>query len=130
MIGFVVALGMAAMLWKPYFEADLIPPVAVVFADTIKIGLTNSGALQTIAIWMILGAILQLIGGSSRQLGIMLATGLLIAVPYAGWLVFGAIALKLALIRIKGKQIEEDLQLFGAGIITGDAFASLGKILR
>lgn len=130
MIGFVVALGMAALLWKPYFEADRIPPIAIVYADTIKIGLTNAEALQPMLLWALLGAALQAAGRATRQMGIMLATGLLIAAPYAGWLVLGAIALKLVIVRIKGKSVEEDLQLIGAGIITGDAFASLGRIFR
>jgi uncharacterized oligopeptide transporter (OPT) family protein len=130
MIGFVVAMGMAALLWKPYFEADRIPPVAVVFADTIKVGLTNTEALQTMLLWALLGAALQAAGGATRQMGIMLATGLLIAAPYAGWLVLGALAVKLVVVRLKGRQAEEDLQLIGAGIITGDAFASLGRIFR
>lgn len=130
MIAFVVALGMAALLWKPYFEADMIPPVAEVFADTIAVGITNTDTLTTMMLWGVLGAALQALGGSKRQMGIMLATGLLIAVPNAGWLVIGAIAVKLVVTRIWGKRAEEDLQLVGAGIITGDAFASLGKIFR
>lgn len=130
MIGFVVALGMAALLWKPYFEADRIPPVAVVFADTIKVGFTNTDALQTMLLWSIVGAMLQVAGGASRQMGVMLATGLLIAVPYAGWLVLGAIVVRLVVLKVKGRRAEEDLQLIGAGIITGDAFASLGRVFR
>jgi uncharacterized oligopeptide transporter (OPT) family protein len=130
MIGFVVAMGMAALLWQPYFEADRIPPVAVVFADTIKVGLTDAEALKAMVLWALLGAVLQAIGGSKRQMGIMLATGLLIAAPYAGWLVLGAIAIKLVVVKSKGRETEEDLQLIGAGIITGDAFASLGRIFR
>ena len=130
MIGFVVALGMVALLWQPYFDAGRIPPVAEVFAGTIKVGLTNTEALQTMALWGLLGAALQAAGGAKRQMGVMLATGLLIAAPYAGWLVLGAIALRLAVVRIRGRQAEESLQLVGAGIITGDAFASLGQVFR
>lgn len=130
MVGFVVAIGMVALLWKPYFDADKIPPVAVVFADTIKVGMTDADALRTMLLWAVLGAVLQTVGGATRQMGIMLATGLLIAAPYAGWLVIGAIAVRLVVVKVRGKQAEESLQLVGAGIITGDAFASLGRIVR
>lgn len=130
MIGFVVAMGMAALLWKTYFEADLIPPVAVVFADTIKLGPTDTAALESMLLWALLGAALQAVGGPTRQMGIMLATGLLIAAPFAGWLVIGALVIKLIVVAAMGRRAEEDMQLIGAGIITGDAFASLGRIFR
>jgi uncharacterized oligopeptide transporter (OPT) family protein len=130
MIGFVVAIGMAGLLWHPYFTAGRIPPVAVVFADTIKVGLSDTSVLNTMMLWAIAGAVLQLLGGAKRQMGIMLATGLLIAAPNAGWLVIGAILIRVILVKWKGAKAEEDLQLVGAGIITGDAFAGLGKVFR
>lgn len=130
MIGFVVAIGMAALLWHPYFSAGRIPPVAVVFADTIKVGLNDTSVLTTMMLWAIAGAVLQLLGGAKRQMGIMLATGLLIAAPNAGWLVLGAILIRVIFVKWKGAKAEENLQLVGAGIITGDAFAGLGKIFR
>ena len=130
MIGFVVALGLVALLWQPYFEAGRIPPIAEVFAGTITVGLTNTEALQNMLWWGVLGAALQAVGGAKRQMGVMLATGLLIAAPYAGWLVLGAIVLRLTVVRIWGRKTEENLQLVGAGIITGDAFASLGQVFR
>jgi len=130
MVGFVVAIGMVAVLWKPYFDADKIPPIATVFADTIKVGLTDTDAVRTMLLWAVLGAVLQVIGGARRQMGVMLATGLLIAAPYAGWLVIGAIVLRLVVVKLRGPRAEEDLQLVGAGIITGDAFSSLGRIIR
>lgn len=129
-IGFVVALVMVALLWQSYFEAGSLPPVSVVFADTISAGLTNPDAVQNLVLWAIPGALIQALGGSTRQMGIMLATGLLIASPYACWLVFAALLVRVIMRRTKGRKAEEDLTLFGAGLIAGDALASLGRIIR
>ncbi|WP_084653466.1 OPT/YSL family transporter [Nocardioides insulae] len=129
-IGFVVALVMVALLWRYYFEDGLIPPVATVFADTITSGLGNPDAVRNLIIWAIPGALIQALGGSSRQMGVMLATGLLIASPYACWLVFAALLVRVLVRRYKGTKAEEDLALVGAGLIAGDAIASLGKIVK
>ncbi|WP_147916159.1 OPT/YSL family transporter [Ruania zhangjianzhongii] len=129
-IGFVVALVMVALLWRSYFEAGSLPPVSVVFADTISAGLTNPQAVQNLVIWAIPGALIQALGGSTRQMGIMLATGLLISSPYACWLVFAALLVRVIIRRTKGRKAEDDLNLFGAGLIAGDALASLGRIIR
>lgn len=129
-IGFVVALIMVALLWRTYFEAGSLPPVSVVFADTINAGLTSANAVQNLLLWAIPGALIQALGGSSRQMGIMLATGLLIAAPYACWLVFAALLVRVIVRRTKGRKAEDDLNLFGAGLIAGDALASLGRIIR
>ncbi|MBK1787242.1 OPT/YSL family transporter [Prauserella cavernicola] len=129
-IGFVVALVMVALLWRSYFEADLLPPVSQVFADTISAGLTNPDAVQNLLIWAIPGALIQAIGGSRRQMGVMLATGLLISAPYACWLVFAALLARVIVRHVKGPKGEEDLNLFGAGLITGDAVAALGQVVR
>src|SRR5699024_5380386 len=125
-IGFVVALIMVALLWRTYFEAGSLPPVSVVFADTINAGLTSANAAQNLLLWAIPGALIQALGGSSRQMGIMLATGLLISSPYACWLVFAALLVRVIVRRAKGRKAEDDLNLFGAGLIAGDALASLG----
>lgn len=129
-IGFAVALAMVAVLWQPFFEEGRIPPVSVVFADTIAAGLTNPDAVTNLLIWAVPGAIVQLLGGSSRQMGVMLATGLLLSQPNACWLIFGALIIRLAVRRFKGKQAEENLSLVGAGLIAGDAIASLGSVFR
>jgi uncharacterized oligopeptide transporter (OPT) family protein len=129
-IGFVVALIMVALLWRSYFDAGQLPPVSVVFADTVTAGLTNPEAVQNLVLWAVPGALIQAIGGPTRQMGIMLATGLLILSPHACWLVFGALLVRVLARRFKGKKAEDDLTLVGAGIIAGDAVASLGSVLR
>ncbi|TDE94152.1 OPT family oligopeptide transporter [Occultella glacieicola] len=129
-VGFVVALVVVALLWRSYFEDGLIPPVAVVYADTITAGLTDPDAVRNLVIWAIPGAIIQAIGGPKRQMGVMLATGLLLTVPWACLLVAGALAIRLVVRKVKGPEAEAELSLVGAGLIAGDALASLGRVLR
>lgn len=129
-LGFAVALGCVILLWQPMFSDGRVPPVSKVFADTITAGLTNPNALTNLMLWAIPGAIIQMIGGSSRQMGIMLATGLLLTQPNACWLIFGALVIRLLVRRFKGAKAEEDLALVGAGLIAGDAIASLGQMFK
>lgn len=129
-IGFVVALAMVALLWRSYFEDGQLPPVSIVFADTIKAGMTNPDALRNLILWAIPGALVQAIGGPKRQMGILLATGLLISAPHACWLVFAALLARIIVRRVKGPKAEEELALVGAGLIAGDAIASIGRIFR
>ncbi|MFC4554940.1 OPT/YSL family transporter [Georgenia faecalis] len=129
-IGFVVALLVVALLWESYFEDGRIPPVSIVFADTVSAGLTNPDAVMNLLLWAIPGALIQALGGSSRQMGIMLATGMLLTQPYACWLIFAALAIRIIVRRVKGAKAEEELALVGAGLIAGDAIASIGKIVR
>src|SRR5699024_4958826 len=63
MIGFVVAMGMSALRCRPCSGADRIPPVAVVFAATIKVGRTAAEALKAMVLWALLAAALPAIGG-------------------------------------------------------------------
>lgn len=129
-IGFAVALLMVALLWHSFFESGAIPPVSTVFADTISAGLTNPDAVKNLLLWAIPGAIIQIVGGSKRQMGVMLATGLLLTQPYACWLIFLALAIRLVVRRVRGAAAEEELSLVGAGLIAGDAIASLGQVFR
>lgn len=128
MIGFAVAAGIVLLMWRTYFENGQIPPVSQVYADTIQAGLTNPNTLQNLLIWAIPGAILQAIGGSSRQMGIMFATGLLISAPNACWFIFVALAVRIFVRKRYGQKAEDDLALVGAGFIAGDAIASAGQL--
>lgn len=129
-VGFAVALAMVALLWKPFFENGQIPPVSKVFADTISAGLTNPDAVQNLILWAIPGALIQALGGSTRQMGVMLATGLLLDQPYACWLIFAALIIRLVVRHTKGAKAEDDLSLVGAGLIAGDAIGSMGQIFK
>ena len=107
----------------------MIPPVSKVYADTVSAGLTDTSTLVNILLWAIPGAIIQWFGGPERQLGVLLATGLLILTPYACWFVFAALLARVIWTRVKGKEkAENDLNLIGSGIIAGSSLSDVGRI--
>jgi uncharacterized oligopeptide transporter (OPT) family protein len=94
-----------------------------VFVATIKAGI-DASVVQNLLLWAIPGAIIQFIGGSSRQMGIMLATGLLILNPSAGYAVLAGIAARIILKKVKGPEVETPMTIMAAGFIAGDAIYS------
>lgn len=130
LIGFGVAIVMVTLFHGTFFAQDLVPPVNRVYAATIESGLTGSVG-SMIALWAIPGAIIQLIGGPSRQMGILFATGLLIINPLAGWAVIIGILIRFTILKIKGPEAESAMYTTAAGFIAGDAlysfFSSLWK---
>ena len=100
------------------------------YVATITAGI-NPGVLRNIVLWAIPGAVLQAAGGPARQLGILLATGLLIPSPLGGWAVLSAIAIRLIATRLYGVAAQSYLNIFGAGTIAGDAlFGFFNAIIR
>ena len=123
MLAFIVALPIVYFTYNSFFTRGLIPPVAAVYVATIKAGVAEGVALQLL-IWAIPGAIIQFLGGSKRQLGVLLSTGLLIANPLAGWAVIIGIVLRIIALRIWGDKVRNSLEVFAAGTIAGDALFS------
>ncbi|WP_188898257.1 OPT/YSL family transporter [Microlunatus endophyticus] len=128
MIGFGVAIGMVLVLWRGYFHSGQLPPVSQVYADTIRSGLGRPDVLRNLLLAAVPGAVIQLVGGPKRQLGILLATGLLISTPNAGWMVLAALVIRLVWGRIRGADGEKEISVFGAGLIAGDSLFSIGRI--
>ncbi|TDL88887.1 OPT family oligopeptide transporter [Vibrio vulnificus] len=131
MIGFGVAIVMVVIFADSFFSQDLVPPVDRVYAATIEKGVTgNVGIL--LFLWAIPGAIIQLIGGPKRQMGIMLATGLLIINPMAGWAVIIGILIRVIILKVRGPEAENAMFTTAAGFIAGDAlysfFTSIWKV--
>ncbi|MFC7395442.1 OPT/YSL family transporter [Scopulibacillus cellulosilyticus] len=122
-IGFIVAIIMVALFHHNFFSQNLVPPVDRVYATTIKAGLSGGVGLQLL-LWAIPGALIQLIGGPKRQLGIMFATGLLIVNPLAGWAVIAGILIRVFILKWKGKEAESVMYTTAAGFIAGDALYS------
>lgn len=121
--GSIVALAMVLLFYKVYFSQNLVPPVDRVFVATIKAGL-DASVIHNLLIWAIPGAIIQFIGGSSRQMGIMLATGLLIFNPNAGYAVLAGIIIRIIITKLKGPEMETPMTIMAAGFIAGDAIYS------
>jgi uncharacterized oligopeptide transporter (OPT) family protein len=129
MAAFVVAIVVVGLTWQGYFAQNLIPPVDRVYATTIKTGITGPAA-QSMLLWAIPGALMQLLGGQRRQLGVLFATGLLIAAPLAGWAVLIGIACRQLWLSVRGPGGRSIMEVFAGGVIAGDAlfsfFSSVG----
>ncbi len=124
--GLVVAWIIVTLFHNVYFAQNLFAPVDRVYATTIKAGV-DPAIMTNLVIWAIPGALIQAIGGPDRQLGILLATGLLIVNPLAGWAVLLGILIRVVAARIYGKRAETPLTIFGAGCIAGDALWGFGS---
>lgn len=63
-------------------------------------------------------------------MGVLFATGLLVATPNAGWLVLIALAVRLVWAKKRGERGEQELALVGAGVIAADSIMSVGKVIK
>src|SRR5699024_2557452 len=130
LVGMAVSLVVVALAHQVYFANDMFPPIVKVFVATIEAGV-DPQLIFTLLIWAVPGALIQLIGGSKRQMGILLATGLLIVNPLAGWAVIAGIIIRLIILRVGGESAESAMFTTAAGFIAGDAlyssFTSLWK---
>lgn len=120
MVGLAVAWITVAMFHNVYFSQNLLPPVDRVFAATIKAGV-DPAIIKNLLLWAIPGAILQAVGGSKRQMGVLMATGLLILNPVAGFTVLAGLVVRLAIVKFKGKEAMTPATIIAAGCIAGDA---------
>jgi uncharacterized oligopeptide transporter (OPT) family protein len=120
MFAFVVAAIVVLLSYKSYFAANLVAPVAKVYVATIKAGATPGAAWQLLT-WAVPGALLQLIGGPKRQMGVLFATGMLIVFPAAGWAVLVGVAARLIYGRLRGALAKNEMEVFAGGVIAGDA---------
>lgn len=120
MIAFVIAIPVVYLAHTGYFSQGLVPPVAKVYVATINAGVATDIA-HSLLLWAIPGALIQLIGGSKRQLGVLLATGLLVTNAMAGWAVVVAIAIRLIIEKFADPAVRGKMEVFAAGVIAGDA---------
>ena len=120
MFAFCVAAVVVLVSYKGYFAAGLVAPVAKVYVATIKAGATPGTAWQLLA-WAVPGAVLQLLGGPRRQMGVLFATGMLIVFPAAGWAVLAGVVLRLLYARLRGAPAQTEMEVFAGGVIAGDA---------
>ena len=125
MTAFVTASVVVLLSWHGYFVRNLVPPVDRVFVATIAAGVAP-GVARTLLLWAIPGALLQWAGGTSRQLGVLLSTGLLIANPAAGWAVVAGTGIRLLAPRFRWAPDRRTMDVMAAGFIAGDALFSFG----
>jgi uncharacterized oligopeptide transporter (OPT) family protein len=123
MFAFFIAGAVVLVAYPSYFANNLVAPADRVFAATIKAGASMDVARQLL-IWAVPGAIVQFIGGPKRQIGVLLATGLLLGTPYAGWAVIVGVIARLIWERIGGESQRSTMEVFAAGVIAGDALFS------
>ncbi len=130
MFALVVAALTVLVLYPGYFARGEVAPVDRVFVAAIRAG-SSPAVAHALMLWAIPGGVLQALGGSRRQIGIMFATGLLLDSPLAGWAVVAGIACRLAWERRAGEAGRGDMEVFAAGSIAGDALTSFaGSVIR
>ncbi len=120
MLGFAVAGLFVWFSWERYFAADLLPPLDRVYVSTIAAGASPQLA-SYLLIWAVPGAVVQFFGGASRQMGVLLATGLLILNPAAGWTATLALILRALVIRRYGTEVQSTMYVAAGGFIAGSA---------
>ncbi len=123
MFAFVVAGVVVLLSHRFYMANNLVAPIDRAYVASIKAGASMEVA-QYLALWAIPGALVQIAGGPSRQMGILLGTGLLLGGPLAGWAVLVGIALRFIWTRLTEGSRRADMEVFAAGVIAGDAFYS------
>lgn len=120
MLGFGVAIVVVALSYKSFFANHLTAPIDAAYVAAIRAGISGETA-RALALWAIPGAALQWLGGSRRQLGVLLATGLLIGNPWAGWMVAAGLLCRWAVHRSAGDAAKARVEVFAGGVIAGDA---------
>lgn len=123
MLAFVIAMPVVLFIFRDYFSQGLVPPVAKVYVAAINAGVSVD-ITKSLLMWAIPGAIIQLLGGPGRQMGVMVATGLLINNPLAGWAVMTGIAIRSVVLRAGGEPMRNKIEVLAAGLIAGDALFS------
>ncbi len=125
-VGLVTALVVVAAFHHLYFDSGMFPPVARAYAATIESGVDPTLA-ASLFLWAIPGALIQLLGGPRRQLGVLFGTGLLILNPTAGWVVLAGVAVRFVLERWWGSEAGSSRAVVAAGFIAGDAIWAFGS---
>ncbi len=130
MLAFLIAIPTVWFAHPGYFAQGLVPPVDRVYVAAINAGASLDVA-RLLALWAIPSAIIQWVGGPKRQLGVLLATGLLIPNPLAGWAVLAGLAIRVAVLKLKGEQATNTMEVLAAGFIGGDAlFGFFDSVLK
>ncbi len=120
MFAFFVAGFVVLLTYRFYFANNLVAPINRAYASAIKAGSTIEVA-KALTLWAIPGAVLQFLGGPKRQMGVLLATGLLLGGALAGFAVLVGIVLRLLWTQYAPAERRSDMEVFAGGVIAGDA---------
>lgn len=112
LIGVVVAALVVGLFGTMYFNQGMIPPFPKVFKAAIEAG-AKPEILKTMLIWAIPGAILQLVSGPRRAMGILMGVGLLLNNP-----LYGVACLVTVVIRMFVG--DKFMQIRAPGLLAGD----------
>lgn len=124
--GVIIGIVVAILSYQRYFSQYLLPPVARVFAATIEAG-TSPEILRNLILFAIVGGIIQAIGGTKRQIGVLFATGLLIGSPLGGIAALVSIVIRVILEKKYGEKIQNTLAISAAGFIVGSSVFSFAN---
>jgi uncharacterized oligopeptide transporter (OPT) family protein len=124
-LGFLIAVAFVWVVYDRYFTRNLLPPADRVYAATIAAGASRDVLLQLLR-WAVPGALLQAVGGRSRQIGILFATGLLIYNPAAGWTALSALVIRKVLERRFAQRAQGSMYVLAGGFLAGSAIVSFG----
>ncbi|MEA4846365.1 MAG: OPT/YSL family transporter [Clostridiaceae bacterium] len=124
--GIVVAVIMVALSYKMYFSQGFIVPTNKAYVATILAGLDINVA-KALLMWGVVGAVIQFIGGPSKQLGVMFATGLLISNKFGGFTILVALIIRAMVNKKYGEKGQHALYIIGAGSIAGSSLYGFFK---
>lgn len=125
-VGALIGSAVAILSYQRYFANGQFPPVANVFAATIQAG-TSPEILKNLAMFAVVGGVIQAIGGTKRQIGVLFATGLLIANPIGGFTALVSIAIRTILEKKYGSEIDNTIAISAAGFIVGSSVFSFAN---
>ncbi len=120
LVAYAIAIILVYFSYDIFFKANQYAPINNAYKATIAAG-ANWDVAVKLMIAAVPGALLQWLGGPTRQLGVLLATGLLISFPIAGWCVLAGLAVRVIWENLRGAEGKSELEVFGGGLIAGDA---------
>jgi uncharacterized oligopeptide transporter (OPT) family protein len=126
MLGFAIAAAFVWFVHGRYFSRDLLPPADRVYAATIAAG-SSRDLLARLLLWAVPGALVQFAGGTSRQIGVLFATGLLIDNGVAGWTALAALVVRRLVERRFGRDADAPMQILAGGFLAGSALTSFAS---
>jgi len=124
-LAFAISVTMVLIFYRAYFDVlKLFPPASKTLAATAKAA-ADPELARWLLTWAPVGFILQIVGGPERQIGILLATGLMILNPAAGIAVIVTVIARLVLLKVYGPERLKDIfYVGGAGAVGGSAIVS------